>query len=787
MKRTKVKEMKRVEMKRVEGAFVKGANVRRSVEAWDGGSARGGTGRGAEVWVSSGVPPVVRNDGWMAVGSTLLTDVGKRVIWMEKGDMLGYGLEAATGGWEQMAVTSLGTVKGRWLRAESAGEGVLRVELEGARSVYAGYDGEGTMVALWGELPEMPWLGFGVGEERTFSEPLRRVALSGGSNLQTHSLLCEEDCRRIALESVAAYTRVRLRGEGQGFQMQPRMVRYRLVDGGGGTLVCGPWVLLAGSMGVQLTGDLTASSTDSLASMTGGVVQLRGFKVAVPSLPSLPTPWNRVVKRVEVEWGRVIDPVDPQGIGSAFGSSNGQSVAITFRLPTRTTEELRRMVTDAVGATLLSDAPHPVRDAVSHRAVAECGGRVLRGGERVEPFHGYGLPALTVRGGTAQWQGIVEVTLGGGRTAVWSGNGLNGSPEQLSGLLWYPDPSAREMRVTLRKGSSVVQETYTLTPSPCGRFAYYLTPSWTLLTPASTIGAMPLAPVSQAVGSERRGVVKVMEGERVVDSATIDPAGITAIAGASRSRSGWDFSRARALVFGRSGSRLLVMDGKGRIHSVGELDRRSVATSRSVAEISSDRGLTHIVAAGGDLLEVGNNRVDTILRGCNAVEVGWCGRWREYWWCTPEGRVMRCSADRPAEWVEVKSAALSGTPRLRMWEGELLVGSTLGSGVCMARGESYPTEGAVMEITQRAREAMLPAGVHPVTFHLSGASLRGSVGLWGDRATGVAEKLLALELNGSVNAPLRAMMAAPGRLSAETRVALTVTAPTRWGGVAVGR
>ena len=782
--RAATKAARRV-MQRMETRFVKGANVRRSeVEGttWRSGRRSGGAG----VWESTGVPATVRSDGWMPVAATWLPGVGRRVVWLEDGAALGYALAEPSAAIEQWSAVTLGTLEGRLLRVESAGEGVLRLELEDARSVYVAYDAAGALTLL-GAMPQLPWLGFTVGDERTFSEPLRRVTLSGGSNVVTHSLLCEEDCRRISAESVAAYTRLRLRGEALGYQMQPRMVRYRLVDGAGGTVVRGPWVLLSGTMGLQLTGDLSATSTDSLATMTGGVVQLRGFKVTAPTLPTLPSPWGKVVKSVEVEWGPSIDPVNPAGVGSAMGSGNGQTIALTYRLPTFTREELERVVTDTIGASLSTDLPHPVRDAVMHRAVAECSGRVLRGGERVMAYHGCGLRAVAQRCANVAWHGLTEVIIGSGdaqHTAVVSDMAPTAAPEQLSALLWYPHPRARELRVTIKRGSAdTVQQTYVLTPSPCGRFAYWLAPDWGGTTPSTPLASMPAAPASGAVGSERRGVVKVMEEERVTDEATVDPAGLTAIAGASRSRSGWDFSRARALVFGRSGSRLIVLDGAGRIHSVGELDRRPVGSSRSVAEISADDGLTHLVAAGGDLLEVGINRVATLVRGCAAVEVGWCGLWSEYWWSTSVGRLMRCHALRPHERVEVKSAVLSGAPRLRMWEGELLVGSATGHPVGVASRNSYPTDGAAMELTERADAAMLPGGITPVTFHLSGGSLRGSVGLWGDRNTGVAEKLLALKVEGAVNAPLTAMMAAPPRLAAETHLSLTVKAPARWAGV----
>lgn len=774
------------------GRFVYGKNVRRDKME-------------ADVWRDAPMPAAIRGDGWIPVERTVLPGCdGRSVAWFARGNSVGY-MTVQHGEAMDMGstVTALGTLKGKLIKVIAMTEGMLRLMVRGSRAVYATYSKEGEM-SLHGEMPALPWLHFERTEERMLSVGFGTVALSGKSDARG-STLTDEDQARVSSAAHEAYLRLCERALGSGWFMQPVLMRYRLLDAAGSTLLTGPQVLIGSSEGMQCRGEYSMLSTDSLASLSAGSISGLGFRVALKGLMTLPAPWNRLVGRVLVEVSPALDPVDGMALCGTRVDNDGHNTTVHVTLPTGDDTAHRRMLATmlthveemrmhsvcdrpfdsgaaesidvgvrppagiADGAEVSVYPQHPIRDCVSYGFVTDAGEWQVAGGESVERFGGYPVICHATSHSDGVWRALTEVETedasGNRRRYASTCSGDGASPASLSGMLMFPDASAREMRVSIEHSGKIVSETYPLTPVKEAGCAVYISTDFKDMMPRGTLPSMPVAGESDTTPAVKRNVLTVFAERclnRVTDRMGWVDGNVVAVSVAPRSSGSWDFSRIRLFVFGDGGTGVATLTAEGRFHSYVPMDRRRVVTAEAICRADYRRGATHFVIAGEDLLQVDRNGVSTLTTGCHGAEkAGWCGRHGEVWLCRGNGVTVRLNPERPTEMIECGwHNPIAG---LHQWEGHLLVEENDGT-VRDTRTDSAETP--EVEIGFRMANPLLKPRrkqVGRLVMDMAAAHFSGTIGMWGDRGTEVPELLSEYAIDGAVNAPLPLTLVAPYR------------------------
>ena len=165
-----------------------------------------------------------------------------------------------------------------------------------------------------------------------------------------------------------------------------------------------------------------------------------------------------------------------------------------------------------------------------------------------------------------------------------------------------------------------------LTPMKEASLAYSLTDDLSPHVEAPQVAAV-------APGAPEWGTVHFVDTASPGAPPVVSVAGtdeIVAMAQPPRGGSSWDFARVKLLLFGREGIRVATFDAGGRLRSSAPFDPRGVPSVRCVcAGVAPSGGGCLYAVAGGDLLRVLPSRSETLLRRCDAVAIGWSGRYGE--------------------------------------------------------------------------------------------------------------------------------------------------------------
>lgn len=703
--------------------------------------------------------------------------------------------------------------------------------------------GSGEASFLWhGVMPELPAMSVSVAGEVAMSEDIGMITLQGGG--ASGNTLNSGDLATLTGTAVAAYTRLKRRASEAGYYLQPTIARYRLLDAAGDTIVASAPVLVCSEAGFQLCGDVTFTSADGLATLGGNALSGKVYRLALSVPGGLPAPWNRIVRRIVVETLSQIDPVDLSGVCAATVTPSGSSATtVNVRLPgvhydsAVNSARQRALVVDALGGSAsrfgtqacierpfdgasrecivgLHDfdpaendgaVSYPLRDHVSYGACGEIGQWLVLSDMRTEGFNGYSplnfaVSCKDVAGGG--WQGAVSVTVerGDGNTtvAVATGWGEGLVIEGLSPLLVYPDASATEMTVTLATtghdgNKSIQTETYHLTPLPEAGMAYYLADDIEPMMPRGFAGSF-VVPEPSVTDEWLAGTVAVCHPLHLSSPLSVtrcSPGAVVAVTEAPRSRATWDFSRHKMLLFGEAGTHVATLGKDAGIVSVALLDNRSVRRSDAVCQRVGDSGLELLAVAGGDLVSVGQSRVRTLVRHCQGEVSGWCGTYGEIWLAGGTQMPLRrlCSYGKRFEEIFVEIPSVGSSAELVCYDGHLLLATSVG--LLDTSSEGYPPGGTYIKIRFRhdLRKAMdlkqalrLRPSAMPrlLRLWLTALEVSGRITVSADRGTRVAEPLVALDVDGSLNAPSAIGIAAPLREWLETGVEAWVSADAEW-------
>jgi|GEM_PF-1076728 len=815
------------------GTLSEGVNVRRDDAEPD-------------VWRPAGYPSVIRRDSWMPLQRIVPDDAGYAVTFMRNGNILGAATApAGTTDDDGLSgkVTEISQLTGTPLHFHTAGPGIVRILMKHEAPVYLGYrknaiqpdaDSGPFSFTLHGPMLPLPPLWLTATDETLLSEPLPDIRLSGEGI--SRGTLTATDLQTAGHALTAAYDRLRKKALRLGFFMQPVIARYRLLDATGDTLAVSPPVLACTASGFQCCGGIATEYNGSSATLSGGAIQCRVYRLEARTGKALPEPWKSMVKSAVIETLAPLDPVDSSDTCSASVSGTGSNPTVTFHLPgiapdsTARNTRLQGLTATALASshgkwltqgvfqqpfaatgnhTTISPDTHAVpadndptflrRDDVSYGACAECDDNLLLADERTEDFNGYPLENYaSERGsGTHAWQAVIRVRIDAGngmtRTAVSTTYGQGEAPTALSPLLVFPDADATEMTIGISgaDGSSTVTGTYRLTPLREAGIAFHISPTLERLRPCASSDSLPPATPDARHAVIRHGMITLCDKLRLSAPLMHErcaTGAIHSIHEAPRSRGIWDFARKKLILAGESGITVMTLDNSHRLRSSALLDPRPVKSHEAVCLCAGEQGTELAAIAGGDLVGIGAGGVTTIMRGCKAVQPGWSTSHGELWLLFTDGTLRRMLHPHLniRETTAIHPYGTATGFSMLQWGHRLLIES---AGTLMdASREEFPEEGISMLVRLRHdRLRAATATLRNIIMHVHATKFAGKLSLYGDNGSARPQLLTRLTAEGQLNAPVAWRVVMPGRIWLETEINATTGKDAEWRGVEINR
>lgn len=803
-----------------EGKFVYGLNIRRDTTE-------------AGVWRPAGIPSKVRNDSWVPLQGIGLHGTPLHATFMQSGHTLGVIVDNGNSREVEClkgSVTAIGILNGTPLRFDVVTPGIVRVLMRHSRTIYLSYrmDGGGTLSwEMHGPMPALPPLSITSCNETTLSESFGAMSLSGSG--ATRGSLPPADERIVSEKVKSAYARLKSKASDMGLYLQPTLARYRVIDAWGDTMAVSPPVMVGAPGGFQGSGELRLTSTDGLTTLSGGAVTARGYMLCIEGFAALPHPWRQLAKKVVIETVPQIDPVNPEISCPMAITTNGATVTVAVHLAgysaTSAANSLRQrnLIVSALAHAhtnylaqgtftypfrempsetrvgLREDAPlwdeteepkgyrhMPWRDNTSFGACHSTGDRLVLADRRIEPFAGYapGMYAAEIgKGNGDTCVAIVSIqtvnNAGSNAVAVATAEGKRADITAISPLLVYPDSEASKITFTIARGDEILTETYPLTPLPDAGVAYYLSPAMQPMQPRGKTDQITVPEPTPPTGriTVECGKIAICASSRLgapLWQEACTHGEIVAIADAPRSRSTWDFSHRKLLLFGSDGTHVAALDTKGAIRSVAQLDTRPVNGTGSICVASGKNGKTLIAVAGADLIEAGQSSVTTLVRHCRGEHPGWCGRFGEIWLGGGEGPLRRITFN--GKNIEELEASF-GSPELipLQWGARLLL--TGSRELLDTHEEVFPAGGMPIRIeTRHLTDKPLTA----LRLNLFASTFDGTITITGDNGTRIGQTLTSIKAKGSLNAPLNLRVVAPHRKWIGLRLDAKVSSDTEW-------
>lgn len=753
--------------------------------------------RQSEFWRRAGVPrPLATSESLPFVEIPLPGNSGKALL-LAAGRALYYAIPELGRHPLTAKRVYLGMLGGEPLEAETKGN-VVKLHCRRSAPEYVTFTPTGEFY-LWGTLPKLPPLSVRAVDAATETCDTASVKLSASTKNRTDSAIALNDLRLVTPSLLGSYESLKQKVKGMGRGMQPVLARYRLRDSFGATVHLSAPQLLCAPSGFQMTGAFRFTTTDSMASLSAGQVSCKSYLVSVGVPESLPEPWDSIVASAEIELSPQLDPVDPAALCDGY-RNDSQAFLHYPGIPSVETARkasLRVFVAEALARSEnllkpVSQIGRPFAGASGEQAYVRvpadyvpCDSLVsipetkavtigatysarltldnlsLRASpaRRLPPAPSAETIAAAVATSAGSWKAAVAVELSRGsfpETVVSETSASNGCPVSFGPLLVYPDAAATKLSVCLMRpdGSSCFRS-FPLTPLPAAGLAYWLDPEIAppALSPSDFGYEVPLESFSDNPAED---VVEIyLGGSDSPASTAAFNSEILAMADAPRARASWDFSRRRVLCFGRDGTTLLTIDSAGKLRSRTLVDPRPVLSPDAVAPASANDGAAILSIAGGDLLRIAGNRVETVLSRCGAERPGWCGAFNEIWLFGTGNSPQRLTAD--GEIIRAELPGISSDARCALWRGELLIGS---GGALYNASDEQPLPVLPFRLSL---DTSLNAIPKILTAPIFAEKIEASVTLSGHNGSEIFGKIDGFDISGQVNAPLRLYLKAPRR------------------------
>ena len=512
----------------------------------------------------------------------------------------------------------------------------------------------------------------------TVSASIAPVTLKG-SYSSTSRTLTDTDRSTLDKAMREAYLRLSDRALLHGRHIQPVLACYRLIGDGGTVIHTSSPVLVGPDSGLQAIRTTLTLSGDGMRSMTATPLTATEFNVGYSFTSEPDDAWRSAVRAVEILVSPQLHPLSTLLPGTcSFSSASATSLTMDHLLPgvnpladpAADGQYLRSCITSILDnadtamlpsprtwtdtlaeisalrsiATLPVSSPSAsslmgVRLSAPHgfsaSAVARSGDMVAWGDLRAVPFDGYPLPELSTvtTPATSPTPTAVLTTMLDGSSVVSQAVMRTLAPSTLSPLVLYPSPDA--CSATLIAGNRAV--TLPLTPTPCGRWSCYISPTLRPVTFTDTLPGFVVPSATPPVHHYPSAIAVTRASAPLSPLAftTIGDSGrVTALLPALRHSSSFTVPTARFYVAGTGGISSMTLNDRLTRINLNLLHPRPVesvtAIPGGIAFISGGRLLT----LSGSRAPVELARLREIIGGNSEWALGWDNSHGELW-CIP--------------------------------------------------------------------------------------------------------------------------------------------------------
>lgn len=453
--------------------------------------------------------------------------------------------------------------------------------------------------------------------------------------------------------------------------IQPVVARYRLIGEGGCVLYTSAPVLISPEGGLQATRATLHLRGEGFRQTSGARLTATGFTIGLCYSRTPDAEWHAKVRSVEVLVSPQLHPLSTSlpGTFTRTGSSTGQ-LTFTHTLPgldpleppgspgghlamcitsiidnADTTLRQTHAVRDTLGeismlksiAALPVSAPTAdrlmqVRLSPPHtftaRSAARSGDLVAWGNLTAIPFDGYTLPEMASETAvsTGSTPTAVQLTMHDGSTVVSQAVMYKLSALTLSPLLLYPAPDA--CSITLIAGKKSV--TLPLMPSPCGKWAYYLSPDLTPVSFTDDTQGFVTPPSAPGLHRYPSGIAVSHESSPLIPLAASagDASELHSLLPSMRHSNSLTAQTARFHALGTGGISSVTLNERRTRISINQLYACSITDYRSATPIPG--GVAALT--GNRLIAVtGSRQPYTILDGIPQGMLGWEDSRGELW------------------------------------------------------------------------------------------------------------------------------------------------------------
>lgn len=459
--------------------------------------------------------PVARYNGTQGADTTIYAD-GCRLLWQPDRPAGTAPAEFAVLKAEPTAVLLTGEKE----MTVATSEGLYRIEFSDT-GVPKCSNCAGSYPAVW----------FEEYSEQTLTQDLGEARLSGDYSSYTGALNAT-DTARLTTDVLTAYTALSDKARAGGLWMQPVMMRWRLADADGKTLLTGAPVLVGPKEGAGGCTEFHATLADGSGSRQATQISAAVYRLRVQTAVATTADAARCRKLI-VEATLPLHPIDPsaQCPTRISRSSDGSKTTLSFRLPGSSAgmadapalrsslvkglipnvEELYRTVTEidnpfsssktvelraedfptadpAEACRTMAAAAVRRPDKVSRAEVlcsaphifgamtgAVSSDTVMWGGIRPFRFDGF-CPQTCFRDftGDGTWYATATVSFADGKSVTVAENISAGKPERVRPVLWYPAPDAVALTLCMVADGRATQAEFPLTATADGRGAAWV-------------------------------------------------------------------------------------------------------------------------------------------------------------------------------------------------------------------------------------------------------------------------------------------------------------------------
>jgi hypothetical protein len=625
---------------------------------------------------------------------------------------------------------------------------------------------------------------------------------------------------------LAAYSNMVSDAAANGLKLQPVLMMWRMKDAAGRVLRQGvpQWVAAPSGFSCLDAVELNVTKGDDGVNFNqvGGAyitAQAYGVTVELGGAENISDYWREKIASLELLMSPDMDFTSLSTTATGRMDLVDSSTAVaTLRLPgAASTEALRSMVVDtlarfhstaevvatvaqpfAVGAAssialslprlgnsatgsaaVTAVDPTVAQLSMPHRFAADVtygsGTAMIFGNIRSVPAPVM-LPAdyAAGLGGTESVKQACVVKMADGRTRAAT-SVTRPAAATMPPLLVFPSPDA----VALQMHVGGKAKTLALTPSACGRYAYYLADKTADFSIATWDAAEWQTVSGTDTGDEFGNLLLTATSADPLTPVAAQPVcrdsllRLTASLGAT---GGWNYGRQHLMAWAADGVYAVSIDRA--LSTIASTLLRSPGVERSDAVTLGTR-CSYAVDSDGILLRwQGSNATSLPLPHGSAktVAVMWCRATEELWVAHQDGAVTVLTSDCTRCY---RRTDLNGGGVTR-FVGEYAVDGT--NALLMPARERTAREVAVT--WRRRSEVSKWTQRDMVTWLLDAAAARLTLALLLDGG-GAVQRLLQLRVDGAINAPIRAAVRAPRRPYLTILVSGTLTAPARLSAVSV--